>query len=50
MRECLSCGLGLYGEREANFLFDMTRWRGEPTEKQMNWLEELHDRFRATAP
>jgi hypothetical protein len=35
--------------KEQQFLHTMQRWRGTPTEKQLNWLNALFERVRAAA-
>jgi len=32
-------------DREAEFIESMLRWRGEPTEKQKNWLMDIYARL-----
>jgi hypothetical protein len=36
-------------ERERNFLATPARWRGEPTKKQLDWLETIASKLRSDA-
>jgi predicted nuclease of predicted toxin-antitoxin system len=39
----------LLTERELDFLATLARWRGNPTEKQLNWLRKIAERLREAA-
>jgi hypothetical protein len=39
----------LLSEREISFVTTMTRWRGNPSRKQAEWLEAIYDRIREAA-
>jgi len=48
VRVCAQCP-HLLSERERDFVWTMTRWRGKPSRKQAEWLEAIYDRIREAA-
>ena len=43
-RECVARA-GVLSDREISFVRSMMRWRGQPTERQLNWLLSIHSRM-----
>ena len=43
-KACAQCP-HLLSEREISFVTTMTRWRGNPSPKQAEWLEAIYDRI-----
>jgi hypothetical protein len=44
VRACMAQAAEL-SARELQFVRTMTRWRGEPTDKQFEWLESIYERI-----
>ena len=40
---------GSLDDRERRFVFSMARWRGEPSDKQRQWLSDIAQRYRSAA-
>ena len=43
-RTCVARAWAL-SDKEAAFVRQMTRWRGEPSDRQIDWLESIYDRI-----
>ena len=44
LRACMA-RTAMLSARELQFIRTLTRWRGEPTEKQFDWLEGIYQRI-----
>lgn len=47
-RACADCP-DVFAPREWKFVRDMARWRGTPSDRQLEWLESLHAQLRSRA-